>query len=163
MITDWKPFQLNSGWSLEKERVIPRHDRMPLKNYRIYCTSESDELYNYWRPVLTAAQACLLKPKKSMDFLCIFYVNFFSDWWFICKAWVFFNTEPGYLPPDVDVLVTDATCSPELLDLANETLVPTVKPEWLVQTIITGVKADFMGHEKYRVTPMDEETIDEAE
>lgn len=126
---DWKSYELNSGWSLEEKQLIPSHRQKPLKGFKIYITAGSDDLYNYWKPVLTAAQATLLKGKKGKG-----------------------KAEPA-IPGQTQVLVTDATCSPEVLADATGKAIPVVKPEWLVQTIITGKKADFMGDEKYLVEP----------
>lgn len=53
--------------------------------------------------------------------------------------------------------VTDATCSSEILAIAHERMIPVVKPEWLVQSIIAGNRADFFNHEKYRVEIMETE------
>jgi len=62
---DYKEFELDSGQSLESGATIPAHNRKPLRGVKIYVTAESDELFNYWKPVLTAAEASLLKPVKA--------------------------------------------------------------------------------------------------
>lgn len=67
---------LPAGWSLEHQDLIQHHVRKPLKDCKVFVTSESDQLYNYWKPVLTAAEAVLLKPpRKSNSSICthIFY------------------------------------------------------------------------------------------
>jgi len=56
------------------------------------------------------------------------------------------------IPPETEILVTDPTCDPDVLEFAEKAGIPFVKPEWLVQTIITGEKVDFAGHIKYSVT-----------
>ena len=84
-MVDYKKYELDSGMSLESETVIPAHGQKPLKGVKIYVTAESDELFNYWKPVLTAAEANLLRPVKSKNkskpisfiFLEIKIVNFY--------------------------------------------------------------------------------------
>ncbi|XP_021967589.1 protein hsr-9 [Folsomia candida] len=135
-IVPWESYELNAGWSLESNKVIPPHKKKPLKGFEIYITAGSNDLYDYWKPVLTAAHATLLKPKKGKG-----------------KA-------AGSIPKDAQVLVTDATCSSEILAEAHDRMIPVVKPEWLVQSIIAGERADFFNHEKYRVEVLTEETED---
>jgi hypothetical protein len=55
-------------------------------------------------------------------------------------------------------LVTDTTCPTEILEYVSREKIPAVKPEWLVQTIITGKKVAFDGHEKYIVDELDTPT-----
>lgn len=93
---------------MESNKVIPPHKKKPLKGFEIYITAGSNDLYDYWKPVLTAAHATLLKPKKGKG-----------------KA-------AGSIPKDAQVLVTDATCSSEILAEAHDRMIPVVKPEWLV-------------------------------
>ena len=72
----------------------------------------------------------------------------------------FLIIEPVLIPPETEILVTDSTCASDVLELADKNGIPYVKPEWLVQTIITGKKVDFDGHEKYcvnEIVELDEE------
>ncbi|CAG7703131.1 unnamed protein product [Allacma fusca] len=130
-IVPWKEYELKSGYSLEAEQVIPAHQKKPLKNIKIFVTAETDELYNYWKPVLTAAEATLLKPKKK-------------------------GSVTGIVPGETEVVVTDSSCSQEVYDKVTANNIPMVKPEWLVQTIITGKKASYSGHERYKIIPGNE-------
>jgi len=119
--------------------VIPAHTHKPLKGMRIFITAGSDDLYNYWKPVLTSAQAILLKSSKK-------------------------EKEKYDIPQGTDVIVTDATCAPEILEKATVANLPLVKPEWLVQTIIAGKRVDYFGHEKYRVDePLEQDGDDDED
>ena len=64
--------------------------------------------------------------------------------------------EPTAVPPETEVLVTDSSCSQEALDLVKKNNILLVKPEWLVQSIITGKRASYTGHERYSVNPVRE-------
>ncbi|ODM94601.1 Tumor suppressor p53-binding protein 1 [Orchesella cincta] len=125
-IVDWEIFQLPSGWSLEHQDLITHHARKPLKGVKIFVTSESDQLYNYWKPVLTAAEATLLKPSRKKGTI---------------------------IPQGTEVVVTDNNfeSTKDVLEEAGALTIPVVKPEWLVQTIITGDRAHMYGHDKYKV------------
>ncbi len=74
---------------------------------------------------------------------------------------IFLVSEEVLIPPETEILVTDPTCDNDVLEFAEKAGIPFVKPEWLVQTIITGKKVDFAGHIKYSVTA--EESGDEED
>jgi hypothetical protein len=126
---------------LEHDKLISAHAEKPLKGTKIFITADSDDLYNYWKPVLMAAQAILLKPTKK-------------------------GKGKEDIPAGAQVIVTDATCNAAIVQKAFDKAIPLVKPEWLVQTIIMGTKVDFHGHEKYRVEAqedLEDEDDDEEE
>lgn len=70
------------------------------------------------------------------------------------------------VPAGAEVVVTDnhSENTQYILDEANTHSIAVVKPEWLVQTIITGEKAHIYGHDKYRIffneTEESEETLE---
>lgn len=62
-------------------------------------------------------------------------------------------TEGTIIPNGTEVVVTDnhSDSTEDLLKEAKALNLPVVKPEWLVQTIITGEKAHMYGHDKYKI------------
>lgn len=59
------------------------------------------------------------------------------------NTWFSAGTEP------VDILLTDATCSPAQLQAAEARGAKAVSSEWLIQAIITGRQPRPDGHKKY--------------
>jgi hypothetical protein len=56
-VVEYKSFELSSGYGIESKVVIPPHRQRPLEGFKVYVTGATDELYKYWKPVLTAAGA----------------------------------------------------------------------------------------------------------
>ena len=132
-VLDYKNYELAAGRSLESAALIPSHTLKPLKDLNIYVTADTDELYNYWKPILTAAEAKLLRCVQSKN-----------------------EKNPVLIHPNTQLMVTNSDCPLPVLQLAQEKGIPFVTPEWLVQTIITGERVDFDGHPKYRVQESDQ-------
>ena len=57
----------------------------------------------------------------------------------------------GNVPPNAEVVVTDSSCTEEFYDKVSASNIPLVMPEWLVQSIITGERASYTGHDRYKV------------
>lgn len=50
---------------------------------------------------------------------------------------------------NIDIMLTDATCSPEQFQAAAQRGARAVSSEWLIQAIITGRQPRADGHKKY--------------
>lgn len=49
----------------------------------------------------------------------------------------------------VDAVITDGSCSPDIIEQADSQNIPLSSSEWVIQCLIHGQKVAFDGHEKF--------------
>lgn len=128
-VQETKNYMLPAGVSLEKEQLIEWHAECPklLKDQTVIVHTEN-------RPAPRVA---------SLDF-----VQIWAPLVRCMGARVITQLPEDDAP--VDVLLTDASCTPEFLEEAQARGATPVSSEWLIQTIIAGEQPEPEAHVKYR-------------
>ncbi|KAM4040038.1 TP53-binding protein 1 [Anomaloglossus baeobatrachus] len=121
-------YLLPSGYSLQEDRILEWHDsRHPFHGLRFLVVSDQQETFlEMWTEIVMTGGASSAKQHNSTD-----------------------------LDKDValgvfDVVVTDRSCPESILKCAQALDLPVVSAEWVIQSLIHGVKVGYDTHPKYK-------------
>ncbi|XP_069622221.1 TP53-binding protein 1 [Ranitomeya imitator] len=121
-------YLLPSGYSLQEDRILEWHDsRHPFHGLRFLVVSDQQENFlEMWTEIVMTGGAASAKQHNSRD------------------------TDKDVALGVFDVVVTDRSCPESILTCAQALDLPVVSAEWVIQSLIHGVKVGYDTHPKYK-------------
>ncbi|XP_073509249.1 TP53-binding protein 1 [Phyllobates terribilis] len=121
-------YLLPSGYSLQEDRMLEWHDsRNPFHGLRFLVVSDQQENFlEMWTEIVMTGGATSAKQHNSTDL----------------------NKDVAL--GVIDVVVADRSCPESILTCAQALDLPVVSAEWVIQSLIHGVKVGYDTHPKYK-------------
>ncbi|XP_041465764.1 TP53-binding protein 1-like isoform X1 [Lytechinus variegatus] len=121
-----KAYRLQAGESVDGDIIEWKPNRMILSGLKVLVLSSYYRLESTWRSILMAAGCHIVARFPTINQL-----------------------NRGGVPFDCNVMVTDPSCPRHILHRAQQLDMPVVSAEWVMQSLINGVRMPYDSHYKF--------------